>query len=337
MAKVAAGDLPRFLGGGWKNYPVALIFGSDEGAVRETVDRLIASAAGPNPDPLNLITLDGDALAQDPPRLADEMRAFGLFGGFRVIHVRGAGKAPLPAIEVAASDPAEGALLVLEAGDLKNTTGLRGFCEKHRSIAAIACYADSTRAISSLIDEVLGQNHLTIAREARTLLTTALGADRGLSRSELEKLAIYAHGSESIGIDMVVDIVSDAGRHDSGHLVDLAFAGDLNAIEPEANRIFSAGTNPSVVLTIALGQVFLFRRALRSSLNDIARPARIHFSSLPLLERALSCWTETRLQRAMQLLADAALQARRTARLGDQITIRALWATARLARPASDA
>lgn len=332
MAKIAAGDLPRLLGGGWKSYAAVLVHGSDEGAIRETAERLATSAAGPDADPLNLVDLDGDALAQDPPRLADEMKAFGLFGGFRVIHVRNAGRTPLGALEPLVDEPSDGALLILQAGELKPGSGLRGFAEKHRRCAVIACYADTSRTIGSLIDDMLRDNNLSIAREARQVLGSALGADRALSRSELEKLAIYAYGSESIGIDMVLDIVADAGRHDTGALIDKAFGGEIEQLEPEANRIFLAGVHPSAVLSQAIGHVFLLRRIHATSLEEVARQARLHFSRLPGIERAAARWTGARLQKALDLLADAVLQTRRNARLAESIAIRSLWATARLAR-----
>lgn len=330
MAKIAAGDLPRLLGGGWKAYAAVLVHGSDEGAIRETAERLATAAAGQDADPLNLVDLEGDALAQDPPRLADEMKAFGMFGGLRVIHVRNAGRTPLAALEPLADEPSDGAFLILQAGELKAGAGLRGFAEKHRRIAVIACYADTGRAIGGLIDDMLRDNNLSIAREARQLLTGALGADRALSRSELEKLAIYAYGSESIDIDMVIDIVADAGRHDTGALIDKAFDGQLDQLEPEANRIFSSGVHPSAVLSQAIGHVFLLRRVQSGTLEDAARQSRLHFSRLPGLERAATRWTSTRLQKALDLLADAVMQTRRNSRLAESIAIRALWATARM-------
>jgi DNA polymerase-3 subunit delta len=336
MTKVAAGDLPRFLGGGFRSYAAALVFGGDEGMVRETVDRLVAAAAGPDPDPLNLIALDGDALAADPPRLADEMRAFSMFGGKRVISVRGAGKVAASLIENALAEPSADTFLVLEAGDLKSTTGsLRGFAERAKTVAAIACYSDTTRSISTLIDETLAAHDLTIAREARQALIGALGADRGLSRSELEKLALYAHDERSVSIDMVTDIIADAGRHDTSTLLDHTFAGNLPFIEGEANRLFAAGTHPSAVLTQAIGHVMLLRKIARSSLDEVARSARIHFSRMALLERAQQRWTETRLAQIFPLLAEAMRQTRASARLADVITIRALWSIARMARQES--
>lgn len=337
MAVVKPADQARFLAGGWKSWPVILCFGSDEGAVREAVGRIAAAALGPDHDPLNLIALDGDTLAQDPGRLADELRTFGLFGGFRVVHLRASARLPAALIEAAAEDRSDGVLLVIEAGDLKREAALRQKCERHKAIATLAFYADTTRMLAGLIDDMLKAHGLSMAREARELLTGALGADRGLSRSELDKLAIYAHGQSEITAAMVLDIVADAGRHETGALIDGTFAGALPEIEPEANRIFAAGTHPSAVLSQAIGHTLALRRGVRAygkgeSAEDVARGLRLHFSRVPLFARTLPLWTEQRLEQALKTFADATAQTRRTPRLAAQIAIRALWSTARLAR-----
>ena len=305
--------------------------------MREAVSAITLAALGPGHDPLNLVTLDGDLLAQDPGRLADELKSFGLFGGSRVVHVRATGRLPVSIIEAAAYDPAQDTLLIVEAGDLKRESALKTRCDKHRRIAALPFFADTARMISSLIDDMLRANTLLISRDARELLTAALGADRGLSRSELDKLAIYATGQREITAEMVLDCVSDAGRHETGALLDNAFAGNIAEIEPEANQIIASGTSPSAILSQAIGQVLMLRRGLRSmaggaSAEDYLSGIRAHFSRIPLLTRALHLWSDQRLEQALQSLADATAQTRRTPRLAGQITIRALWSAARRAR-----
>jgi DNA polymerase-3 subunit delta len=337
MTAVRPGDLARFRSTGWKEFPVVLLHGSDEGAIRELSASLVAAACGPDADPMNHIVLDGDTIAQDPPRLADELQTFALFGGRRVIHVRGAHRTPPAVVEAAADSSASDSFLVLEAGELKAGVGLRALADKHRRIASIACYADTTRSLQQLIDEVLGAHKLAITPDARVALAAALGADRALSRSEVEKLALYAQGQDRIDIVMVHDIVSDAGRHDAGALLDQAFAGQIAPIETEANRLFASGTNPSGLLSQAISHVLLLRRAARAQSagatpDTIARQSRIHFSRIAAFERALSLWTEVRLDRALRIVSDAAAQNRKSARLSETIAIRALWAVSRLAR-----
>lgn len=335
MTAIRAGDLRRFREGGWRDYPLMLVFGTDEGAVRETASRLITAAAGPDPDPLNLIRLDGDLIAQDPARLADEARTFGLFGGARVLHISGASRTPLAAVQALADDPADNTVIIFEAGDLKPGTGLRGLAERHKAIAAIPCYADSFRDLQALIDDTVHAHDKTLTRDARESLLAALGADRQLSRSELEKLMLYAADRREIDAAMVADIVSDAGRHDTGGLIDMAFIGNVAAVEPEANRLFAAGTHPSAVLSQLLSHTLLLRRLLRAhakgqSVETLARQARLHFSRVPTLERVLRHWSAARMDRLVPAIADTVLATRRVPRLAESLTIRTLWSVARM-------
>lgn len=335
MTALKPQDFPRFISSGWRHVPVILVHGADEGAVRDTVSSIIAAAAGPNPDPMNLIALDGETVAQDPPRLADELRTFGLFGGMRIVHLRNAARVPVSAVEAAANEPAADTLLVMEAGELTTKAPLRALCDRHKAIAALPCYTDNARAVQALIDQILNAEGLAITREARDLLTAELGADRALSRSEIEKLALYARGQREIDATMVAEIISDAGRHDTSALIDAAMTGQLAAIEPEANRLFAAGINPAGLLAQTIGHVFLLRRLAQSGQTGeaLVQQRRIHFSRVPAINRALSMWTETKLDRALRQVADTTLQTRKTPRLAEALTIRSLWALARIAAP----
>jgi len=336
VAVIRPADLARFRAAGWKNYPVILVYGGDEGNIRETVAGLLAAAAGPNPDPLDLVELDGDSLAQDPARLADELNALSMFGGQRVVHLRDPGRLAAAHIETAA-EAASPTPLIIEAGELRPGTGLRALAERHKAIAAVACYSDTARDLRSLIDTALAASGHTITREGRELLAGALGADRGLSRSEIEKLALYAGDAKEITIEMVATIVSDAGRHDVGPLIDRAFAGAIGEIEPEANRLFASGIHPSALLSQTLTHVFLLRRALAAragdaDLSQFKKMNRIHFSRAPAFDQAAQRWSGTRLDQALDLVSAAVLNTRKSARLAEPVTIRALWSLARLAR-----
>ncbi|HRK23342.1 MAG TPA: DNA polymerase III subunit delta [Beijerinckiaceae bacterium] len=336
MTAIKSGDLARFMAGGWQTCPVVLVFGPDEGAVREIAGQLVRAAAGADPDPLNCIRLDGETLAQDPARLADEARTFGLFGGRRVVHVRNAARTPAASVTAIADDPVPDTLVILEAVDLKSGAPLRTLAEKHRSIAAIACYADGHRSLQTLIETTLSGHGLSLTRDGRDALMGALGADRLLTRSELDKLTLYALGEKTVDARMVAEIVSDAGRHETSSLIDFAFAGHLATVEPEANRIFATGIHPASLMTQVLSHIMLMRRLRRAvdrgqSLDALLRQARLHFSRVPAVEAALRSWNCERLDRALVLASDAVLNSRRTARLADSLAIRLLWSIARMA------
>ena len=89
---------------------------------------------------------------------------------------------------------------------------LRTLCERAKSVAVLPCYADSERDLARLIDEEMRAAGLTIAPDARAALVSLIGGDRQASRSEAQKLALYAHGQSRIEIDDITRTRRTAGQ-----------------------------------------------------------------------------------------------------------------------------
>ena len=67
---------------------VALIYGPDEGLVRERAIKLARTVLTDLKDPFRLIELNDEDLKSDPARIADEFGSISMLGGRRVIRVR---------------------------------------------------------------------------------------------------------------------------------------------------------------------------------------------------------------------------------------------------------
>ena len=195
MVAVKNADVDRFIARPDPARSVVLVYGPDSGLVRERVETLVAGAVDDPRDPFSLARIEGDALADEPERLVEEAHTVPLFGGRRAVWVKAGGRNFTPAVErVLAAPPGADCRIVIEAGDLKRSAPLRAACERSGNAAALPCYADSTRDLNRLIDEEMREAGLTIAPDARAALADLIGGDRGTSRSELRKLALYARG-----------------------------------------------------------------------------------------------------------------------------------------------
>jgi DNA polymerase-3 subunit delta len=96
----------------------ALVYGPDQGMVRE---RATALAKSITPDlivPFRVAELDDAAIDSDPARIWDEAAALSMIGGRRVVRVRGGGNSLAKEFERFLSDPKGDALIVVEAGEL---------------------------------------------------------------------------------------------------------------------------------------------------------------------------------------------------------------------------
>lgn len=339
MVALKSRDADAFLARPDAGHPVVLIYGPDAGLVRERIDALVKLSVDNPDDPFSFIRLDGDDLASNPQRLIEEASTIPLFGGRRAILVRTGSRNIVPAVEPLFSSPLTDCRVLIEAGDLKRNAPLRTLCERARTAAVIACYADDERSLGRLLDEELRAAKLTIAPDARATLLPLLGGDRRASRSEIQKLILYVTGRDRITLDDVLGIITDASAEALDGIIDSAFAGKPADVEAEFAKARAAGTHPGVILSAALRQLTQLHK-LRlladggqgiSAAIDGTRPP-IHFRRKPLVEAALKNWSGDRLLQAMQQLARAVLDGRRQPMLAETIAQRSLMTLATAAR-----
>ena len=215
-------------------------------------------------DPFALVRIEGDALASEPSRLVEEAHTVPLFGGRRAVWIKAGSRNFAAAVEMWWQAPPVDCRIVIEAGDLKRNAPLRAICEKARSAAALPCYADNERDLARLIDDEMRDAKLTIAPDARAALVSLIGGDRQASRSEIRKLALYAHGKDRVELEDVIAVVADASALGLDAVVDAAFAGARRA-EAQFAKALAAGTSSgSIVVARCATSRNYTRRGLRS-------------------------------------------------------------------------
>ena len=262
--------------------------------------------------------------------------------GRRAVWVKAGGRNFAAAVERLAATPPKDCRIVIEAGELRRNAPIRVVCEKAKAAAVIACYPDTERDLLRLIDDEMCEAGLTIAPDARAALVALIGGDRQASRSELRKLALYAHGKERVALDDVLAVVADASALALDGLVDQAFAGRAPEAEVQFSKALAAGTSSGTIMSSALRHVIQLHRArvaydagdTDSAVSSFIPP--LHFSRRPLVEAALKNWTALRLTRAMENLAEATYEIRQLRTpadgLADPIAQRALLSIAMAAR-----
>jgi DNA polymerase-3 subunit delta len=333
-------DVDTFLARPDAARPVALVFGPDAGLVRERADAIIRASVDDVNDPFALARLEGETLVAEPARLVEEAHTVPLFGGRRAVSVRVASRYNIAAaVEALLAAPVPECRVVIEAGDLRRNAPLRVLCERAKTAVAIGCYADDDRGLARLVDEELRVAGLAIAPDARKALVALIGGDRMASRNEIRKLALYAHGKDSVTLDDVDAVVGDASARGVDSVVDTAFAGRKDEFETEFAKESTAKTAPSTILSAALRQLAQLHKgrlaieegaSTKEALDAMLPP--VHFSRQPLVEAALRIWTAARLLRLMGQLSDAALDVRRQSAHAETIAQRALLSIAVNAR-----
>ncbi len=313
--------------------PVVLVHGPDAGLVAERVGRLVKAVINGDDDPFRLVRLDGDVVASDPMRLADEANTISLFGGKRAIVVRAGTKSIVPGLKPVLEAPPADALVILQAGDLARTSPLRTLCERSRAALTIPCYADGPRELAALVDDVMAAHDLRLENDARAHLMSLLGADRQTTRNEIEKLALYARGANAVTIGDVDAVCGDAASLAVDSLVDNTFLGDLKRLDVDCGRLFADGNDPGVLAGFLLRHALLLlssRAQVESGapVGQVVDRMRLHFKRKDAVQRQLAIWSAQDLQIMASDLGQTVARCRQNPPLRHEIARVAMWAVA---------
>jgi DNA polymerase-3 subunit delta len=341
MVQVKSADVDRFLARPDPATRLVLIYGVDEGLVAERTASFIRAVTGATDDPFSVVRLEQGAIADDPGRLADEANAVPLFGGRRAIAIRLAGNASIiPALEALLAAPPVDSWVVVSGGDLRKTSPVRRLCETAKGAAAIACYVDSGRDLDRVIDQETRSAALTITTEARAALKDLIGADRLASRSEVQKLCLYAEGQGEITLADVEKIIGDASPFEVDEAIDALTLGDPDSFARAWRRLLATGTSSSYIAGAAIRQFGFLHRA-RAAYDAGESPESLVARAMPPIfgnkrrsnaERAIALWPIARLERVLAALDQAVLDSRLRGTIADEVIGQALVMISTLAK-----
>ena len=317
---------------------VILVFGPDNGLVRERVTRLVKGVVTDVNDPFRVAELTPAILKDDPARLADEAAAMALTGGRRVVVVRDAGDSVSSLFQGFLANPMGDALVVVEAGDLGPRSSLRKLFEGADVGAALASYGDEGGSLAHVIQEELKSAGLTPDPDALAYLMENLGGDRRLTRAELQKLALYMGEPGRVRIEDAQACVGDTA---SLSMDDLALAtadGDHATAQRVLDRLFREGTHAVPVLR-ALSRHFqrlhyaagLMSQGKSADQAMAALKPPVIFKAADRFRRQLSRWPAERVGRALEVLIETETECKTTGMPAESLCSRTVMQLARAA------
>src|SRR5215469_3027520 len=337
--KLAPSRISAFLQRPDPDMRAVLVYGPDDGLVRERGGLLARTVCPDLKDPFRVAELTGAMLAADPARLADEAAQLSLIGGRRVLRVRGTTDALAKLFaEFLASSPGE-AFVVVEAAELPARAALRRVFEEARHATAIGCYPDTPRDVAALVRETLAAHRVAASRDAIQFLTAQLGGDRLLTRSELEKLVVYAGEGGRVELEDARKSVSDTAALELDDAVMAAAEGDAARVERVLGRVLQEGESPVTIIRALLRHLHRLhaltaRAAAGAGVEEALRSARppIFFKQEDSFRRQLALWSEARLRSQLDRLAKAELDMKTTGLPAETICHEAMLAVAQAAR-----
>ncbi|MCH8111536.1 MAG: DNA polymerase III subunit delta [Proteobacteria bacterium] len=341
MVKITAREADRFV----RHAPAAemaavLIYGPDDGLVRERATQLVDAVLGGERDPFRFTELMASELNADPARLRDEAASLSLAGGRRLVLVRGAGDALADDLAALLDDGACEALVVCEAGNLPAQSRLRKAFERADHAAAVPCYADAARDVARIVEAAVHAAGLKIDGAAVAYLAEWLGADRGLTRQEVEKLVLFkGEGRGPISEEDARACVGDGTGLALEDLVYAAADGESALLDGRLARSFREGNDAVAVLRRTashLQRLQLTLAALESGASPDEGMGRLRppvfFQRKAAFTRQIRRWTSAHVTGALDIITEAELQCKSTGFPAEAICGRALMRVAAAAR-----
>lgn len=337
MVAIKAHQAESFMKSPPKQLAAALFFGSDPGLVSERSTALARTLAARENPPGEILRLDDSELDEDTGRLETELQMRPMFASRRIVRAIAGRRISAQLLKPILASPFEG-LLIVEAGNLKADDTLRALFEKTENCFAVACYPDAAADIDGLIAEVLSSFSLSIEGDARALLQSRLGADRALSRAEIEKLALHSLGKKMITLEDVENVVGDAADLALERIAESAAEGQTATAMTDFGRALASGESAQAIILVTQ-RYFLKLHKVRSDvdagqrLDDALKAVRppIFFKQRDAFARQIRNWPRPQLDQALRRIAETAKSARLSSRYEDLYAERLLLALASMA------
>ena len=277
------------------NIQAVLIYGVDSGLVRERSRAISKELMGEKPDPFNLAEITGDQLKSDPAILRDELGAFSLMGGRRLVVMRDIGDKATSVITSAFENLSTTTYLIIEAEELASSSSLRQLFEKQANFAVIACYHEEGRDLEGLITQTLASFGLRASRDAMVYLSNNLGNDRMITKSELEKIAVYMGQEKEVTLEIAMLLTSNNASESIEDLCHAVALGKPQEAHNLLTHLLHEGVQAVAIIRTLLKHFQKIDLALgymksgQSSEQAIKmlRPP-VFYKSVPLMEKALA-------------------------------------------------
>ena len=249
MVKIAPNKIENIIKNPPSEYIAYLIYGPDEGLVRERAKTIALSVVDDLQDPFNVVDLNSANIAEDPAIIADEIGAISMMGGRRLIRIRdGDNKiADILKSTFEVTDNSDN-IVIVEAGDLKASSKLRKVFENLKNAAAIPCYVEDAKDLSRVIATKFTENNIKIEPEALAKLASMLVGDRIMAMNAVEKIITYiGNDRNAVSMEDVIACAEDSSELFMSDLIKSCLKGDIVKSDFLLKRLLSEGIVPVAI------------------------------------------------------------------------------------------
>ncbi len=331
MATLKPGEVDRFSKNPPANIAGVLIYGPNQSRIAEIATNIVKSVIGTLDDPFNLVHLSENQLKDQSGLLHDEMLAISFTGGRKVVWIKDPGAAFSRQLSGIFGEGPDENLLVVQAGPLTKSSGLRKNFEAATQAVCIPCYEDTARDLAVLITQKITDSSKQIDPGAVNLLIESVGTDRALILSEVEKLLLFCADKETVSSEDISVLSGDPLGGSLDDLVERTLVGDIAGSTNRFRELNSSGIQPAQILVTLANQLTRLQKFRLDidkgqNLDMVIKSARppIFFKKQPTTKRQLTIWQIPALEKALTIVFEAILLTRQNANLAESVCERAL-------------
>ncbi len=282
---------------GISNINAVLIYGPDAGLVDELCDKAIDKL---EIEKDNLLAIDANELREKQDALFAESCSPSMFGGRKAVIIAGAGDSDTKILTDLVTSSSLCATVIVTAGDLR-VGSLRKLFEDGNNIAAIACYTDDNKTLEALIHKELsveaGINQVT--PDAMSYMLSHLGGDRGITRSFLQKIAIYVSDKHVVDLEDVEKCLPDTSASSADDYMYSLTAGHINQTMVALDRLIYAGADANMLVRM----LYIHFTRLLTAVVDGQLP-KLFWKVADKFNMAVKIWSESEIVNVLSRLND---------------------------------
>ncbi len=288
-----------------------LIYGPDSGQIDEYCTAAIKKL-GVDKD--NLLTVDSDNLREKQDLIYAEACTPSMFGGQKMVIISNAGDSDAKFVSDLVSHSGLCAMVVVSGGDLRAGGGLRSLFEGAEDMAALPCYMDDAKTLTTLIRNELSASSgiQQITPDAMAYMLAHLGSDRGITRGFLRKIALYVDDKRVVELSDVEKCLPDTGAADIDDFLYSLTSGLIQQTMMALDRLLYDNKEPNMLVRMLDGH---FKKLQNAVVNG--QLPRLFWKVEEKFKIAIKIWPESEITAVLMRLNELERQLRTTGMPGE--------------------
>ena len=226
----------------WQEFLGILIYGPNEGLVREQVDKIIKEYL--KKKDCEIVNIVGKELDAAPELLNDTIKTVSMFHENKIVIIEHIKDKHLGIVEEIITDNPQQIVIILREGNLNKSSKIRKFFESNKKCYSLACYEDDSRSIIQNIDNFIKKNNIEFSQDIKHFLLQTLSNDRIICKQELEKIDLfYSKSSEKIELENIKKLLNDSSTQNLSKMNESVMFGNASKSSKIVSKLLSEGTN----------------------------------------------------------------------------------------------